>query len=170
VTRESTAAPEATQRLWCRRWRRRAHAHARAAAHAHDPRVLARYSAQVARCVAAPWAPELAEQRLSAGASGTGGERRQQVVVVDNYRVLHSREAFGGNGARRLWRVWTWTTNSGGRPNGDAGCASLNAAGHPLRLGANRHCRSVCKVMQYNVTCTRSFSAIAVPIAKSIQL
>ncbi len=43
-----------------------------------------------------------------------------EAVVVDNYRVLHSREAFGGNGERRLWRVWTWTTNSDGRPNGDA--------------------------------------------------
>ena len=43
-----------------------------------------------------------------------------EAVVVDNYRVLHSREAFGGNGERRLWRVWTWTKDSDGRPNGDA--------------------------------------------------
>ena len=43
-----------------------------------------------------------------------------EAVVVDNYRVLHSREAFGGDGERRLWRVWTWTTNSDGRPDGDA--------------------------------------------------
>ena len=41
-----------------------------------------RVSAEIARCSAAPWAPELAEQRLSAGASGTGGERRQQVVEL----------------------------------------------------------------------------------------
>jgi len=70
------------KRLWCRRWRRRAHAHARAAAHAHDPRVPTRFSAEIARCAAAPWASGLAEQRLSAGASGTGGERRQQVVEL----------------------------------------------------------------------------------------
>jgi hypothetical protein len=70
------------KRLWCRRWRRRAHAHARAAAHAHDARVPTRFSAEIARCAAAPWAPGLAEQRLSAGASGTGGERRQQVVEL----------------------------------------------------------------------------------------
>ena len=43
-----------------------------------------------------------------------------EAVLVDNYRVLHSREAFGGDGERRLWRVWTWTTNSDGRPNGGA--------------------------------------------------
>jgi alpha-ketoglutarate-dependent taurine dioxygenase len=43
-----------------------------------------------------------------------------EAVVVDNYRMLHSREAFGGDGERRLWRVWTWTTDSDGRPNEDA--------------------------------------------------
>ena len=41
-----------------------------------------------------------------------------EAVCVDNYRVLHSREAFN-TGERRLWRIWTWTTNSDGRPNGD---------------------------------------------------
>ena len=77
-----TFAAGGQKRLWCRRWRRRAHAHARAAAHAHDARVPTRFSAEIARCAAAPWAPGLAEQRLSAGASGTGGERRQQVVEL----------------------------------------------------------------------------------------
>ena len=77
-----TFAADGQKRLWCRRWRRRAHAHARAAAHAHDARVPTRFSAEIARCAAAPWAPGLAEQRLSAGASGTGGERRQQVVEL----------------------------------------------------------------------------------------
>ena len=33
--------------------------------------------------------------------------------------MLHSRESFGGEGERRLWRVWTWTTGSDGRPDGD---------------------------------------------------
>jgi hypothetical protein len=41
-----------------------------------------------------------------------------EAVCVDNYRILHSREAFD-TGERRLWRVWTWTTGSDGRPNGD---------------------------------------------------
>mgnify|MGYP006096304587 FL=1 len=41
-----------------------------------------------------------------------------EAVCIDNYRVLHSREAFD-IGERRLWRVWTWTTDSDGRPNGD---------------------------------------------------
>lgn len=44
---------------------------------------------------------------------------RGEAIVVDNYRMLHSREAFGGEGERRLWRVWTWTTASDGRPEGD---------------------------------------------------
>lgn len=47
-----------------------------------------------------------------------------EAVCVDNYRMLHSRESFAGEGERRLWRVWTWTTNSDGRPNGDAGAVS----------------------------------------------
>jgi hypothetical protein len=68
-----TFAADGPKRLWCRRWRRHAHAHARAAAHAHDPRVPTRFSAEIARGAAAPRAPELAEQQLSAGASGTGG-------------------------------------------------------------------------------------------------
>ena len=49
-------------------------------AHAHDAPVPTRFSAEIARCAATPWAPGLAEQRLSVGASGTGGERRQQDV------------------------------------------------------------------------------------------
>ena len=45
-----------------------------------------------------------------------GGE----ALCIDNYRMLHSREAFGGEGERRLWRIWTWTVDSDGRPDGDA--------------------------------------------------
>lgn len=41
-----------------------------------------------------------------------------EAVCIDNYRMLHSREKFD-IGERRLWRVWTWTTNSDGRPDGD---------------------------------------------------
>ena len=41
-----------------------------------------------------------------------------EAVCIDNYRVLHSREAFD-TGERRLWRIWSWTTGSDGRPNGD---------------------------------------------------
>jgi alpha-ketoglutarate-dependent taurine dioxygenase len=45
---------------------------------------------------------------------------RGEAVCIDNYRTLHSREAFGGESERRLWRIWTWTTSSDGRPDGDA--------------------------------------------------
>lgn len=43
-----------------------------------------------------------------------------EALCIDNYRMLHSREAFGGEGERRLWRIWTWTLDSDGRPDGDA--------------------------------------------------
>ena len=42
-----------------------------------------------------------------------------EAICIDNWRMLHSRESFGGEGERRLWRVWTWTTGSDGRPDGD---------------------------------------------------
>lgn len=38
------------------------------------------------------------------------------VVVVDNDRVLHSRDAYTGD--RLLWRVWIWTTDADGLPPG----------------------------------------------------
>jgi hypothetical protein len=43
-----------------------------------------------------------------------------EAICIDNYRMLHSREAFSGDGERRLWRIWTWTLDSDGRPDGDA--------------------------------------------------
>lgn len=39
-----------------------------------------------------------------------------EVVVVDNDRVLHSRDAYTGD--RLLWRVWIWTTAGDGVPAG----------------------------------------------------
>eukprot|EP01052_Picozoa_sp_SAG31_P012276 SAG31_NODE_714_length_12645_cov_15.347760_9_plen_441_part_00 len=65
-----------------------------------------------------------------------------EAVCIDNYRILHAREAFGGSGDRRLWRIWTWTTGSDGRPNGDAAPVStpldihleLTKASRPVTL------------------------------------
>lgn len=37
-------------------------------------------------------------------------------LCVDNYRVLHGREPFTGE--RFLWRIWAWTTESNGVPDG----------------------------------------------------
>ena len=39
-----------------------------------------------------------------------------EVVVVDNDRVLHSRDPYTGD--RLLWRVWIWTTAGDGVPSG----------------------------------------------------
>jgi gamma-butyrobetaine dioxygenase len=38
-------------------------------------------------------------------------------VVIDNYRVFHGREPYSDM-ARKLWRVWMWTTAGQGVPDG----------------------------------------------------
>ena len=43
--------------------------------------------------------------------------KQGQALIVDNFRMLHAREAFKGQeSSRRMWRVWSWTTNSFGLP------------------------------------------------------
>ena len=38
-------------------------------------------------------------------------------LIVDNYRMLHAREAFHGlDQKRRMWRVWSWSNASFGLP------------------------------------------------------
>eukprot|EP00977_Amphora_coffeiformis_P013706 scaffold3651_cov156-Amphora_coffeaeformis.AAC.3 len=40
-----------------------------------------------------------------------------EALIVDNFRMLHSREAFHGlDHKRRMWRVWSWTNASFGLP------------------------------------------------------
>ena len=39
-----------------------------------------------------------------------------QAVVVDNYRMLHGRDAYT-DPSRLLWRVWVWTSGSLGVPD-----------------------------------------------------
>jgi alpha-ketoglutarate-dependent taurine dioxygenase len=51
-----------------------------------------------------------------------------EALIVDNYRLLHAREAYCGDkenaatvenndeNGRRMWRVWSWTTASHGLP------------------------------------------------------
>ena len=39
-----------------------------------------------------------------------------QAVVVDNYRMLHGRDAYTDLN-RLLWRVWIWTSGSLGVPD-----------------------------------------------------
>ncbi len=38
------------------------------------------------------------------------------LIVIDNYRVLHGREPFEGE--RAMWRVWVWTDEGHGVPSG----------------------------------------------------
>ena len=50
------------------------------------------------------------------------------LICIDNYRFLHSRNAY--TGPRKLWRVWVWTTSGNGVPEGllhsDARYAGIN--------------------------------------------
>ena len=39
------------------------------------------------------------------------------VVVVDNYRMMHGREAYADLD-RLMWRVWVWTKAAFGVPGG----------------------------------------------------
>jgi hypothetical protein len=39
-----------------------------------------------------------------------------QTLVVDNYRLLHGRDAYEDL-QRMLWRIWVWTTDSLGVPD-----------------------------------------------------
>lgn len=40
-----------------------------------------------------------------------------EALIVDNFRMLHSREAFHGlHHKRRMWRIWSWTNASFGLP------------------------------------------------------
>jgi len=39
-----------------------------------------------------------------------------QAIVVDNFRMLHSRDPF--TGSRFMWRVWAWTDEANGVPDG----------------------------------------------------
>lgn len=41
--------------------------------------------------------------------------QRGEVLIVNNYRMLHARESFSISD-RRTWRIWAWTTNSNGLP------------------------------------------------------
>jgi hypothetical protein len=39
-----------------------------------------------------------------------------EVLLADNYRILHGRDPYEGD--RFLWRVWAWTTAGNGTPDG----------------------------------------------------
>jgi alpha-ketoglutarate-dependent taurine dioxygenase len=40
---------------------------------------------------------------------------RGEVLIVNNYRMLHAREGFS-EATRRTWRIWAWTNRSNGLP------------------------------------------------------
>lgn len=43
--------------------------------------------------------------------------KKGEALIVDNFRMLHARDQFlGSENKRRMWRVWSWTTESFGLP------------------------------------------------------
>ncbi|CAE7203948.1 tas [Symbiodinium pilosum] len=44
--------------------------------------------------------------------------QRGEALLLDNYRMLHGREGYAGETERKLWRVWFWTNESSGIPEG----------------------------------------------------
>ena len=43
--------------------------------------------------------------------------KKGEALIIDNYRMLHARDAFqGSESKRRMWRVWSWTNESFGLP------------------------------------------------------
>ncbi|CAE7641986.1 tas [Symbiodinium sp. CCMP2592] len=44
--------------------------------------------------------------------------REGEALVIDNYRMLHGREGYQGATERKLWRVWFWSNESSGIPEG----------------------------------------------------
>ena len=44
--------------------------------------------------------------------------REGEALVIDNYRMLHGREGYHGATERKLWRVWFWSNESSGIPEG----------------------------------------------------
>ena len=50
--------------------------------------------------------------------------QRGEALIVDNFRMLHAREKYAGATERRLWRIWVWTQESMGIPEGMAHVAS----------------------------------------------
>ena len=44
--------------------------------------------------------------------------RRGEALLIDNFRMLHAREGYGGLRERKVWRVWCWTDESQGLPEG----------------------------------------------------
>lgn len=58
-------------------------------------------------------------QGITAELSGTVPRFRLapgEALVADNYRVLHGRDPYEGE--RFLWRVWAWTVDGNGTPDG----------------------------------------------------
>ncbi|KAJ8602971.1 hypothetical protein CTAYLR_001583 [Chrysophaeum taylorii] len=124
----------AGERLW---WRRQVSVRAGEES-SKDPRVGARPHAYQSL-----WTPLVPEDQalLDEVDAAIQDESREvprfkvpagRALLLDNYRLLHAREAYGGPTERRVWRVWIWTTQSLGIPDGVPQVASTTEAGNLL--------------------------------------
>eukprot|EP00435_Cladocopium_sp_Y103_P072997 s282_g42.t1 len=46
--------------------------------------------------------------------------RSGEALVLDNWRLLHSRQPYQGQSARKMWRIWSWTSEGSGLPSDGA--------------------------------------------------
>lgn len=53
-----------------------------------------------------------------------------EAVIIDNYRMMHAREAYTDLD-RLMWRVWVWTTGAHGVPDGQLHSDSRYAVANP---------------------------------------
>mmetsp|Transcript_49323 Transcript_49323/g.107409 ORF Transcript_49323/g.107409 Transcript_49323/m.107409 type:complete len:336 (-) Transcript_49323:9-1016(-) len=42
--------------------------------------------------------------------------RSGEALILDNWRLLHSRQPYQGQSARKMWRIWSWTSEGSGLP------------------------------------------------------
>lgn len=54
-----------------------------------------------------------------------------EALIIDNFRMLHARDGFEGTQERKLWRIWVWTDESLGIPEG---IGHVTSPAHDSRL------------------------------------
>lgn len=42
--------------------------------------------------------------------------RSGEALILDNWRLLHSRQPYQGRSTRKMWRIWSWTSEGSGLP------------------------------------------------------
>ena len=70
--------------------------------------------------------------------------KKGEALIVDNFRMLHAREAFHGfENKRQMWRVWSWTNAAFGlppeiKPSGDGVPSTILGSESPISKSTSR--------------------------------